>query len=316
MRIVFAGTPEPAVPSLEHLVALAAEGAHEVVGVLTRPDAPVGRGRTLRPSPVKAAAQRHGIPVIESDRPWEDEPAAALRALEPDVGAIVAYGALLPASVLEIPRHGWVNLHFSVLPAWRGAAPVQHALMAGDDVTGATTFVLTPGMDTGPVLGVMTETIRPLDTAGDLLERLAHAGPRLLGESLHGLVDGSLEPRPQGEDGVSRAPKLTPADAELRWDQPAHVLARRVAGCSPAPGAWTTFRGQRFKVLLARPVEATGEEPALPPGRLADRGGSLFVGTGSGELELLRVQPPGKPAMDADAWARGARLTQEETLGE
>lgn len=314
MRIVFAGTPEVAVPSLDHLLESAPSAGHQVVGVLTRPDARTGRGRSLRPSPVKARALEAGLPVIESDRPWQDEPLTALRELAPDVGAIVAYGALLPRTVLDVPAHGWVNLHFSLLPAWRGAAPVQRALMAGDDVTGASTFVLTEGMDTGPVLGRMTETVRPLDTAGDLLERLAVAGSPLLVQSLHGLVDGRLVPEPQSPDGVSMAPKLSVAEAEIDFTRPAFAVARLVAGCSPAPGAWTTFRGARLKVLLASTVPDAGS-PELPPGRLGVHGGQVLVGTGAGAVRLHRVQPPGKPAMDADAWARGARFDDEEMLG-
>ncbi|WP_374929623.1 methionyl-tRNA formyltransferase [Kytococcus sedentarius] len=329
MRIVFAGTPETALPSLEHLLEGARspeeEARHEVVGVLTRPDARVGRGRKVRPSPVKARALEAGLPVIESDRPWEDEPLAALRELAPDVGAIVAYGALLPPSVLEVPAHGWVNLHFSILPAWRGAAPVQRALMAGDDVTGATTFVLTQGMDTGPVLGTLTETVRPADTAGDLLERLGVAGAPLLTESLHGLVSGAVVPVPQSTDGVSRAPKLTVEEVRLDFTQPAFAVVRRVAGASPAPGAWTTFRGDRLKVLQAAQVdpaggsgarEATGNDlPELAPGHLRVHEGQVLTGTATDPVRLLRVQPPGKQAMDADAWARGARFDDQEVLG-
>lgn len=332
VRIVFAGTPEAALPSLEHLLASArrADGRdrHEVVGVLTRPDARVGRGRKLRPSPVKARALEHGLPVIESDRPWEDEPLASLRELAPDVGAIVAYGALLPTSVLELPTHGWVNLHFSLLPAWRGAAPVQRALMAGDDLTGATTFVLTEGMDAGPVLGTLTEAIRPTDTAGDLLERLSEAGAPLLTDSLHGLVSGALAPVPQPADGVSRAPKLTVDEVRLDFTQPAFAVVRRVAGASPAPGAWTTFRGDRLKVLQAAQVagapSSTGagtagpddpSTPDLPPGRLLLHDGQVLVGTATHPVRLQRVQPPGKQAMEAEAWARGARFDDQEALG-
>ncbi|WP_141494101.1 methionyl-tRNA formyltransferase [Kytococcus schroeteri] len=316
MRILFAGTPDVALPALDHLVAAgrAADGPDrpEVVGVLTRPDARVGRGRKVRPSPVKERATELGLPVLESDRPWEDDTLAALRELAPDVAGVVAYGALLPASVLQVPAHGWVNLHFSLLPAWRGAAPVQRALMAGDEITGATTFVLDEGMDTGPVLGTLTEAVRPTDTAGDLLDRLAHAGAPLLTQSLLGLVDGSLQPIAQPAEGVSRAPKLTVAEAELDFALPAFAVARTVAGCSPAPGAWTTFRGNRLKVLRAAAGPAVTD---LAPGRITVREGAVLVGTAAGALRLVSVQPPGKQEMDADAWARGARFDDEEVLG-
>lgn len=327
VRIVFAGTPEVALPALDHLLQASAQaGAEsgaaggssagvEVVGVLTRPDARVGRGRSLRPSPVKSRALEVGLPVIESDRPWEDEPLAALRDLRPDVGAIVAYGALLPPSVLEVPAHGWVNLHFSLLPAWRGAAPVQRALMAGDDITGASTFVLTEGMDTGPVLGTLTERLAPDDTAGAVLDRLAVAGAPLLTQSLMGLVDGTLELVDQASDGVSLAPKLTVAEAELDFTVPAFAVVRLVAGCSPAPGAWTTFRGGRLKVLQAAPVVDGQGGAELTPGQVALEQGAVLVGTATGPVRLVRVQPPGKQAMDADAWARGARFDDQEMLG-
>ncbi|WP_462417665.1 methionyl-tRNA formyltransferase [Kytococcus sp. Marseille-QA3725] len=314
MRILFAGTPEVAVPSLDHLLASAGEGGHQVVGVLTRPDARVGRGRKVRPSPVKERALEHGLPVLESDRPWEAETLAALQELGADVGAIVAYGALLPGSVLAVPTHGWVNLHFSLLPSWRGAAPVQRALMAGDDLTGATTFVLDEGMDSGPVLGTLTETVRAGDTAGDLLDRLAHAGAPLLAQSLHGLADGTLTPVAQPADGVSLAPKLTVAEAELDFSVPAFAVARTVAGCSPAPGAWTTFRDGRLKVLRATVADAEGA-PDLPPGRIVASGDDVLVGTATGPVRLERVQPPGKQEMDASAWARGARFDDQEVLG-
>ena len=315
MRLVFAGTPEVAVPSLEAL----AGSAHEVVAVVTRPDAPRGRGRTRHPSPVRAAAERLGLPVLTPARPGEPEFLDALRDLEPDACPVVAYGALVPPAALAIPRHGWINLHFSLLPAWRGAAPVQHAIAHGDEITGATTFVLEAGLDTGPVLGTMTETIRPTDTAGALLERLAQAGPGLLVASLDGLADGSIRPVPQPAEGVSPAPKIEVADARIDWGTPAFAIDRWIRACTPAPGAWTIFRGERLKVLAARPVPATADGDAADrsgtPGRLAVGKREVHVRTGAGRLELVTVQPHGKKAMPAADWARGVRIDDGEHLG-
>ena len=227
-----------------------------------------------------------------------------------------------------MPVHGWVNLHFSLLPAWRGAAPVQRALMAGDDVTGATTFVLEEGLDTGPVLGTLTETVRPDDTAGTLLDRLAHAGAGLLVATMDGLADGSLHAVPQPADGVSLAPKLSTEEARVRWGLPAHVVDRHVRGCTPAPGAWTTFRGERLKVGPVR-FPRTGEPPhgarpsgvmaardavSLEPGELQRHQARVLVGTGSLPVELGEVRPHGKKPMAAADWARGVRIAPGERL--
>lgn len=310
MRVVFAGTPEPAVPSLEALLA----SRHEVVGVVTRPDAPAGRGRTLRPSPVKEVALREGLPVATPRHPRDDDFQQWLRSLAPDVCPVVAYGALVPRPVLDIPAHGWVNLHFSLLPAWRGAAPVQHALLHGDDVTGATTFLLEEGMDTGPVLGTMTEQVRPLDTAGDLLTRLADAGAGLLVATLDALDDGTITPVAQPSEGISMAPKITVDDARIRWHEPAFAVNRRVRACTPAPGAWTMFRGARLKVAEATPVDAEVAVDGLDAGQLRVTKKQVFVGTGAGVVELGVVQPHGKKAVAAADWARGARIEEGEGL--
>jgi methionyl-tRNA formyltransferase len=227
-------------------------------------------------------------------------PQVALPALE----AVVAYGALLPRTALEIPPHGWVNLHFSVLPAWRGAAPVQHALWAGDEVTGATTFRIVPALDAGPVFGVMTERVRPTDTAGDLLARLATGGAELLVRTLDGIEDGSLEAREQPAEGVSLAPKVEVADAEVDWSRPAVGIDRQVRACTPAPGAWTTYAGERVKL---GPVRLTDREP-LKPGVLEVTKNAVHVGTGSVPVLLGDVKPFGKKLMPAADWARGARL--------
>ena len=259
MRVVFAGTPEPALPSLDAIAA----SPHELVGVVTRPDAPAGRGRRLTPSPVARRAAELGVPVLKPDHPRDPEFQEALRALAPDCCPVVAYGALLPQSALDIPTHGWVNLHFSVLPAWRGAAPVQHALWAGDEVSGATTFRIVRELDAGPTYGLMTERVRPDDTAGSLLQRLAEGGAGLLVATLDGLEIGTLEAREQPEDGISLAPKITVEDAHVDWSEPAMAVDRRIRACTPAPGAWTTYEGERVKL---GPV--TTADGALPPGEL------------------------------------------------
>ncbi|WP_159796760.1 methionyl-tRNA formyltransferase [Puerhibacterium puerhi] len=312
MRLLFAGTPQVAVPSLEALIA----SRHEVVAVLTRADAPAGRGRRLVPSPVRVAAEEAGIPVI-TDPPRGEEFLARLRELAVDAAPVVAYGHLLRPDVLAVPRHGWVNLHFSVLPAWRGAAPVQRAVIAGDEVTGATTFLLDEGMDTGPVLGTLTETVRPRDTAGDLLDRLSRAGAGLLVASLDALEEGSAQPQPQPADGVSIAPKLTPADAFVDFRVPALAVDRLVRGCTPAPGAWTTLPagdGQATRLGLG-PVVPRPDVTDLSPGELRAGKKEVLVGTATHAVQLGDVQPVGKRPMAAADWARGARPAEGTVLG-
>jgi methionyl-tRNA formyltransferase len=305
MRVVFAGTPEVALPSL----AAIADSSHDLVGVVTRPDAPSGRGRRLAPTPVAEAAEALGVPVLKPDHPSDAGFQAALRDLAPDACPVVAYGALLPQSALDIPVHGWVNLHFSLLPAWRGAAPVQRALWAGDDVTGATTFRLVKELDAGPTYGLMTETIRPRDTAGDLLARLAEGGAGLLVATLDGIADGSLEARPQVDDDVSFAPKITVDDARVDWRQPAALVDRQVRACTPAPGAWTTYAGERLKLGPVTPADGN-----LPPGELMAGKSAVVVGTGTGAVRLGDVQAVGKRPMAAADWARGLRLAGGEVL--
>ncbi|WP_404382358.1 methionyl-tRNA formyltransferase [Knoellia locipacati] len=316
MRLVFAGTPETAVPSLEALL----DSRHEVVAVLTRPDARAGRGRTLHPSPVKAVALERGIEVLTPTSPRDPGFQARLREIAPDACPVVAYGALLPREVLDVPTHGWVNLHFSVLPAWRGAAPVQRAIMAGDETTGATTFVIEEGLDTGPVLGLMTETIRPDDTSGSLLDRLAKAGAGLLVATMDGLESGRLTAVSQPAEGVSHAAKLTTADGEIPWGTPAYAVSRHVRGCTPAPGAWTTLRGERLgvgPVTVAPDDVLAGREGAatLAPGEIHATKRAVHVGTGSGVVTLGEVRPQGKKLMAAADWARGVRLDGGEAFG-
>jgi methionyl-tRNA formyltransferase len=309
VRLVFAGTPVVALPSLEALLA----SRHEVAAVITRPDAPSGRGRQIMASPVRDRAESLGIEVLTPWRLSEPEVQSRLRAIAPDVCPIVAYGALVPLPVLRIPEHGWVNLHFSVLPSWRGAAPVQRALIAGDEVVGASTFALEEGLDTGPVYGVMTEAVRPSDTAGDLLDRIAEAGAGLLVQTLDGIEAGTVRPVPQPPEGVSYAPKLTVEDARVDWAATARAVDRLIRGCTPAPGAWTTFRGERLKL---GPVRPDGEPAtALAPGQLEANRRSVRVGTATGAVVLGDVQPHGKRPMPATDWARGARLASGERLG-
>jgi methionyl-tRNA formyltransferase len=261
---------------------------------------------------VAQAAAALDVPVLKPDHPRDTAFQEALRALAPDVCAVVAYGALLPARALEIPLLGWVNLHFSLLPAWRGAAPVQHAVMAGDEVTGASTFRLEKGLDTGPVFGTLTEPIGPRDTAGDLLGRLAVAGARLLVATLDGIAAGALEPRPQPADGVSLAPRIEVADARVDWALPSHVVDRRVRGVTPAPGAWTTWRGERLRLGPVQPVD---DDPGLQPGQVHATGRAVLAGTGRGTVRLGEVQPAGKRMLPAADWARGARPQPGERLG-
>ncbi|MGW2825404.1 methionyl-tRNA formyltransferase [Streptomyces sp. NPDC001443] len=309
MKLVFAGTPEVAVPALD---ALLASGRHEVAAVVTRPDAPAGRGRRLVASPVAQRAEEAGIEVLKPAKPRDPEFQERLREIAPDCCPVVAYGALLPKSALEIPVHGWVNLHFSLLPAWRGAAPVQHSIMAGDEITGASTFLIEEGLDSGPVYGTVTEEIRPTDTSGDLLTRLAFAGAGLLAATMDGVEDGSLRAVPQPGEGITVAPKITVEDAQVDWATPALRVDRVVRGCTPAPGAWTTFRGERLKLVHVTPLPGRTD---LAPGVLDVAKNNVYVGTGSYAVELLWVQAQGKKPMRAADWARGARIGHGESLG-
>jgi methionyl-tRNA formyltransferase len=307
VRLVFAGTPEPAVPSLQKLVD---SPCHDVVAVLTRPDAAAGRRGHPAPSPVARFALERDIPVLRPARPNSDEFVAELAEVAPDCCAVVAFGALLREPLLAVPRHGWINLHFSLLPAWRGAAPVQAAIAAGDAVTGATTFRIEPALDSGPVYGVVTETIAATDTAGDLLGRLAISGAALLETTLNGVADGSLTPVPQPPDGVSIAPKITVEQARVRWDLPAHVVERRIRAVTPNPGAWTMVDDLRVKLGPVTVDETTADPNMLPPGVIRVERKRVLVGTASHPVALGVVQAPGKKPMNATDWARGARLEE------
>ena len=321
MRLIFAGTPEPAVVALQKLLD---DGRHDIVAVLTRPDARRGRGKTLSPSPVKALAQEHGIPALTPTSLRDPEAQEAIRELNPDCIPVVAYGNLVPPEFLEVPEHGWVNLHFSLLPAWRGAAPVQAAIAAGDEITGASTFRIEEGLDTGPVFGTVTESIKPTDTADDLLTRLAYSGADLLSATMDGIAAGALRPTAQPEDGVSYASKFSPEDSRVNWSQLSHLINRRSRAFTPAPGAWTTLEGSRVKVADLTPLsdDASAAIEAGAAGAAGDDAGSaqnsqpgtifvekhrVLVRCGQGFVELGRVQPQGKKMMAAQDWARGAQ---------
>ena len=304
MRLVFAGTPQAAVPSLDALLA----SRHTVAAVLTRPDAPAGRGRRAAPSAVAERARHAGIEVLTPQRPSDPEFLARLRQIAPECCPVAAYGALIPDAALRVPPYGWVNLHFSVLPAWRGAAPVQHAILHGDEISGATTFRLVAELDAGPVFGVLTEAVKASDTAGDLLGRLAVSGAELLVATLDGIESGELEARPQPDHGVSYAPKLGRADARVNWKLPARAIDRLIRACTPAPGAWTTLHEAALKlgpVGLAGTAAANG--PDLSPGEMRVGGPAVLVGTGTTPVKLGDVQPEGKRKMPAEDWARGVR---------
>jgi methionyl-tRNA formyltransferase len=307
MRLVFAGTPAVTLPALDAIAA----SRHDLVAVVTRPDAPAGRGRHLVRSPAGAWADEHGIEVLTPQRPREPEFLQRLRDLAPECVPVVAYGALVPPAALEIPKHGWVNLHFSLLPAWRGAAPVQHAVLHGDEVTGASVFELEAGLDTGPVYGTVTVDIRPSDTSGALLERLATEGAGLLVAVLDAIEEGTARAHPQPADGVTLAPKITVEDARIRWSDPAFAVDRRIRACTPAPGAWTTLREDRVKLGPVRPL-ANG--PRLEPGDMLVERTQVLVGTATTPVVLGEVRAAGKKAMPAVDWARGLRIQPGEKL--
>ena len=310
MRIVFAGTPQVAVPVLQELID---SDDHQVVGVITRPDTTAGRGRKVVRSPIGELADAHAIEVITPGRMSDPEVSEALTRWQADLGVVVAYGGLIPPAILASLPYGWINLHFSLLPAWRGAAPVQAAIAAGDEVTGAAVFQLEADLDTGPVFGSLTETIRPTDTAGELLDRLAEAGAVLTKDVVNGIAADSLSPVPQDADGVSYAAKIDVADAQVRWSLPSHIVDRTIRAHTPAPGAWTSLGETRIKL---GPVSIADDDPQAPEvleaGAIAAGKKAVYVGTASGAVRLGTVQPPGKKPLPAADWARGARLNGTE----
>jgi methionyl-tRNA formyltransferase len=305
MRVVFAGTPAAALPSLR---AFLDSDRHEVLAVVTRPDAPAGRGRHLVRSPVGALADEHGVEVLTPRKVSDPQFQARLRELAPDCCPVVAYGALLPQSALDIVPHGWINLHFSLLPAWRGAAPVQAAVRNGDEITGASTFRIVKELDAGPVFGVVTEPVGPHDTAGDLLERLSVSGAKLLVSTVDGIEDGTLAPVEQPAEGVSYAGKVTVEDARVDFTTPAFAVDRLIRAMTPEPGAWAEFRGERVKLSPVTLAEGDG----LAPGELAVHRRDVLVGTATGPVRLGKVQAQGKKRMAATDWARGVRVETGE----
>ena len=303
--MVFAGTPAAALPSLQALL----NSDHEIVAVITQPPAPTGRGRKITPSAVDAFAQSHKIPVLAPDSVSEVE--SQLRELNPDCIPIVAYGQLIPRELLDIPPLGWVNLHFSLLPSWRGAAPVQHAIWSGDHLTGATTFILDTGMDTGAVLGSVTEVIRDRDTAGDVLMRLSQTGAELLRQTIDALGSGALQPQAQGSENISYAPKLTKSDSRINWDMPAMEIDRRIRATTPTPGAWTEVRlanTEKVRIGLGPVIPVSPDSlPAglLSPGEIVAQPKRILVGTLTAPVELTSVTPQGRNSMPATDWIRG-----------
>lgn len=293
-------------PSLEALVA----SRHEVAAVITRPDAAAGRGRSLRPSPVSVAARAHGIEVLAPPSPADPAFMARLREIAPDCIPIVAYGALIRREALDIPAFGWINLHFSVLPAWRGAAPVQRAIMAGDEITGATVFSLVEALDAGPVLGSITERIREDDTAATLLDRLADFGSRLLADVVDHIEDGDLAPAAQPDDNISYAHKLTTDDGRIDWNRPAFAIDRHIRGCTPSPGAWTVVNDDRLKIGPA----SIAEDATLEIGQVSIGKREVRVGTATTDLVLGEVQAVGKKRMAAADWGRGLAGVSQATV--
>lgn len=305
MRLVFAGTPSAAVPTLRRLAAV-----HDIAAVVTRPDAPLGRKRVLMPSPVAQAASDLGIPVIKAAR-LDDEATAQILALEPDLGVIVAYGGLVREPLLSGPRAGWINLHFSLLPQWRGAAPVQRALIAGDAELGASVFQLVAELDAGDVFASRTVPVPEGATADVALEALAVDGAELTADVVAAIADGSAQSSPQQGDPTF-APKLSLLDGVLDWSEPVQAVFARFRGVTPEPGAHTTIEGQRLKILEAAPAQ---EEEPLDPGVIVATKTAVLIGTGSAPLAVTRVQPAGKAAMSATDWWRGQRGSEGMRAG-
>jgi len=291
VRIAFAGTPLAAVPTLTALLA----SEHDVAFVVTRPDAPAGRGRTLMASPVAEAAGVSGVPVLKTAHLSEHKAKFA----DVDCVIVVAFGAMVPRDLLTVPKHGWINVHFSLLPQWRGAAPVQYALLSGDEFTGVTTFQIDEGLDTGPVLAYLTTPIQPSETASELLDRLSIEGAQLALATLSGISNGSILPLHQPIDGISHAPKITVADARVRWNEPALAIERRIRAVTKEPGAWTMFGETRIKL---NPVSVSPHVSDLAPGVVELCDGEVLVGTGSHAVALSEVHEAGRNITPAKVW--------------
>jgi methionyl-tRNA formyltransferase len=307
LRIIFAGTPETAIPSLTAFL----DSEHEVIAVLTRPDSKSGRGRALAPSPVSELASQRTIPVLKYANLKEREIHEELKRLNPEAIAVVAYGALVPRELLATPKHGWINLHFSLLPSWRGAAPVPYAIRFGDEITGATTFQIDEGLDTGPVYGVLTEQIKQDDTADTLLARLSNSGAQLLVQTLSGIESGQLRAMPQGCQDVSLARKISVSDCQIDWRQPALSVGRQIRAFTSEPGAWTTLDGDRIQI---GPIEILESVLEGSPGQLIVSKHEVFVNTGSSSIKLRGVKAAGKREMPAADWARGIRLDSGQSF--
>ena len=306
MKLVFAGTPEVALASLDTLIS----SQHEVLAVITQPPAKSGRGRELQRSPVHERALSQGIEVLHPVSVRELD--SVLRALQPDVIPVVAYGQLVPEDMLGIPQRGWINLHFSLLPQWRGAAPVQHSIWHGDSITGATTFRIDPGMDSGPILGQVTQIIDPKDTSGVLLKALAEAGSQLLRQTLDALEAGMITPVPQQDDLATFAPKINKSDSRVNWALPAIEIDRRIRAMTPTPGAWTMIGPDDDAHSMSIAPVVINRDVQLDPGAISLVDKRVCVGSATYALELTQVKPAGKKFMNATDWLRGLRM---ETVG-
>jgi methionyl-tRNA formyltransferase len=308
LKLVFAGTPDVALPALETLIS----SEHDVLAVITQPPARAGRGRELQPSPVHAVADKFGIKALYPDSIREID--AVLRELQPDAIPVVAYGQLIPETMLDIPAQGWINLHFSLLPEWRGAAPVQHCIWRGDAITGATTFRIDQGMDSGPILGHVTQLVDPKDTSGALLARLADTGSHLLRQTLDALEAGMITPIAQQHDQATYAPKLQKSDSRIDWQLPAIEIDRRIRAMTPKPGAWTTMVLSEHEISLSIGPVSTNRDIQLDPGVICVIDKNVFVGSATYALELDRIKPPGKKFMLATDWMRGLRTEEVKFL--
>ncbi|MGV0334360.1 methionyl-tRNA formyltransferase [Corynebacterium kroppenstedtii] len=308
MRVVFAGTPTPAATALQALL----DSHHDVVAVLTRPDAPRGRGRRLYPSPVSELAEAHDVPVIKTSTLKDESVIDSLAEYKPDCIPVVAYGALVPPNVLTLPRWGWVNLHFSLLPRWRGAAPVQRAIEAGDKETGVTVFRIEEGLDTGDIFASVPADIADDDTAGSLMERLTDQGAQVLVDTLDSIENGSATPTPQSDDGATYAKKISTEDTRIDWNKPASTVDQSIRAVTPDPGAWTLLEDDRIRVEAVQPIfdprDPIEKSLALSPGEIAWKKNRVWVGTADYPVQLGSVQAPGKKMMEAGAWVRGAHL--------
>ena len=306
MRVLFIGTAEFAVPSLE---ALAESGRYEVLAVVTQPDRPQGRGLKVAYSPVKHAALRLGLPVFQPKRVRSERFLQEARALEPEALALAAFGQIIPQPLLDLPPKGPVNVHGSLLPAYRGAAPIQHAIMKGETVTGVTTMWMDATLDTGDILLQREVPIDPEDTTGTLIPKVASAGAELLLHTLDRMQEGTCPRIPQEDEMASYAPAITPADSAVRWEEPATRIRNRVRALSPRPGAFVSFRGRRIKLwrVALNPQQSREPGEVVTAGRESATSG-VVVGTGNGSIELLEVQPENARRMAGAEWARGVRV--------